>query len=49
VGAVDRKAKALRICRNQLVIRALEREVHEASAWSPRHQEESPLQAPIQR
>jgi len=33
--AVDRKAKALRISRNQLVVRALEREVQESSDWSP--------------
>lgn len=33
--AVDRKARALRISRNQLVIRALEREVQEGSDWTP--------------
>jgi hypothetical protein len=33
--AVDRKARALRISRNQLVVRALEREVSEGSDWSP--------------
>jgi hypothetical protein len=33
--AVDRKARALRISRNQLVLRALEREVGEGSDWSP--------------
>jgi hypothetical protein len=32
--AVDRKAKALRISRNQLVVRALERELREGSDWS---------------
>lgn len=32
--AVDRKAKALRISRNQLVVRALQREL-EDSEWSP--------------
>lgn len=32
--AVDRRAKALRISRNQLVLRALEREVAGASDWS---------------
>ena len=32
---VDRKARALRISRNQLVRRALEREVRDASDWSP--------------
>ncbi len=35
LAAVDRKARALRISRNQLVVRALEREVREASDWSP--------------
>ena len=33
--AVDLKARALRISRNQLVVRALEREVRELSDWSP--------------
>ena len=33
--AVDRKARSLRISRNQLVVRALEREVREVSDWSP--------------
>ncbi len=33
--ALDRKAKALRISRNQLVVRAIERELHETSDWSP--------------
>ncbi len=33
--AVDRKAKALRISRNQLVVRALERELGDGSDWSP--------------
>jgi hypothetical protein len=33
--AVDRKARALQISRNQLVVRALEREVGEGSDWSP--------------
>ena len=33
--AVDRKARALRISRNQLVVRALEREVRDLSDWSP--------------
>jgi hypothetical protein len=32
---VDRKAKALRVSRNQLVVRALEREVRDGSDWSP--------------
>ncbi len=35
LDAVDRKARALRISRNQLVLRALEREVGEGSDWSP--------------
>ena len=33
--AVDRRAKALRLSRNRLIIRALEREVAEPSGWSP--------------
>lgn len=33
--AVDRKARSLQISRNQLVVRALEREVLEVSGWSP--------------
>jgi hypothetical protein len=33
--AVDRKARTLRISRNQLVVRALEREVGAGSDWSP--------------
>ena len=33
--AVDRKARALKMSRNQLVVRALEREVREVSNWSP--------------
>jgi predicted transcriptional regulator len=32
--AIDRKARALRISRNQLVLRALEREVKEHTGWS---------------
>ena len=32
--AVDRKARSLRISRNQLVVRALEREVSEVPGWS---------------
>jgi hypothetical protein len=35
LDAVDRKARALRISRNQLVTRALEREVRAGSDWSP--------------
>ena len=32
--AVDRRARALRISRNQLVVRALERELRTGSDWS---------------
>jgi Ribbon-helix-helix protein, copG family len=32
--AVDRRAKALRISRNRLIVQALEQAVHERSAWS---------------
>jgi hypothetical protein len=33
--AIDRKARSLRISRNQLIVRALEREVHSRGDWSP--------------
>lgn len=33
--AVDRRAEALRISRNRLIVRALERELTEGEAWSP--------------
>ena len=33
--AVDRKASALKISRNRLIVQALEREVTEGSKWSP--------------
>ena len=33
--AVDRRARALQMSRNQLVVRALEREVGGGSDWSP--------------
>jgi hypothetical protein len=33
--AVDRRARALRISRSQLVVRALERELQDRSEWSP--------------
>jgi len=33
--AVDRKARALKISRNRLIVQALEREVTEGSNWSP--------------
>lgn len=35
LGAVDRKAKALGISRNRLIVRALEREVTPGVDWSP--------------
>jgi len=33
--AVDRKARALKVSRNRLIVRALEREVATSSSWSP--------------
>lgn len=33
--AVDRRASALRLSRNRLIVRALEREISEPSGWSP--------------
>jgi metal-responsive CopG/Arc/MetJ family transcriptional regulator len=33
--AVDRKARALRMSRNRLIVRALERELSQESDWSP--------------
>lgn len=33
--AVDRKARALKISRNRLIVQALEREVTAGSDWSP--------------
>jgi hypothetical protein len=33
--AVDRRARALNISRNRLIVQALEREVTEGSNWSP--------------
>jgi chemotaxis regulatin CheY-phosphate phosphatase CheZ len=33
--AVDRRARALRVSRNQLIVRALEREMKQAAEWSP--------------
>ncbi len=33
--AVDRKARSLRISRNQLIVRAIEREVQAGADWSP--------------
>lgn len=32
---MDRRARALKISRNRLIVRALERELNEASEWSP--------------
>jgi len=33
--AVDRRARALKISRNRLIVQALEREVAEGSTWTP--------------
>jgi predicted transcriptional regulator len=33
--AVDRKARALKISRNRLIVQALEREVTQGANWSP--------------
>ncbi len=33
--AVNRRAKALKLSRNRLIVRALEREISEPSGWSP--------------
>jgi hypothetical protein len=33
--AVDRRAKALRVSRNRLIVQALERAVSERSGWAP--------------
>lgn len=35
LAAVDRRARSLRISRNRLIIKALERELTEGSDWSP--------------
>ncbi|HTQ80179.1 MAG TPA: ribbon-helix-helix protein, CopG family [Thermoanaerobaculia bacterium] len=35
LDAVDRKAKALKVSRNRLIVRALEREVSGGADWSP--------------
>jgi predicted transcriptional regulator len=35
LAAVDRRARALRISRNRLIVRALERELDQAASWSP--------------
>jgi hypothetical protein len=36
LAAVDRRARALRISRNRLIVQALARELDTAEAWSPR-------------
>lgn len=38
--SVDRRAKALGVSRNRLIVRALERAVSERSAWAPEFLEE---------
>jgi Ribbon-helix-helix protein, copG family len=35
LSLVDKRARALKISRNRLIVRALEREVTEGSDWSP--------------
>ena len=35
LAAVDRKARVLKISRNRLIVRALEREVADGTEWSP--------------
>jgi hypothetical protein len=35
LAAVDKKAKALKISRNRLIVQALEREVTSGESWSP--------------
>ena len=35
LDAVDRRAKALNISRNRLIVKALERELSQPSDWSP--------------
>jgi metal-responsive CopG/Arc/MetJ family transcriptional regulator len=44
--AVDRKARALRISRNRLIVRALERELAIGSDWSPGFFEQLGMVAP---
>jgi metal-responsive CopG/Arc/MetJ family transcriptional regulator len=34
LDAVDRRARALRVSRNQLIVRALEREMKQTAEWS---------------
>jgi predicted transcriptional regulator len=33
--SIDRRAKALGVSRNRLIVRAIERAVHERSEWTP--------------
>ena len=35
LDAVDRRARALKVSRNRLIVRALQREISEPSGWSP--------------
>jgi len=35
LDAVDRRARALKISRNRLIVQALEREITQGSDWSP--------------
>jgi hypothetical protein len=35
LAAVDRRARSLKISRNRLIVKALEREVKESADWSP--------------
>jgi hypothetical protein len=35
LDAVDRRARALRVSRNRLIVRALTRELEEPAGWSP--------------
>ena len=35
LDALDRRARALRVSRNQVIVRALEREMGRATEWSP--------------
>lgn len=35
LAAVDRRAKSLRLSRNRLIVRALERELREDNDWTP--------------
>ncbi len=40
LAAVDRRARALRISRNRLIVEALERQLVAAAEWSPRFLDE---------